>query len=226
MTEAHDQALTLHLITHVPAHEPREEDPHYHLFEQVKARMKRQGLWRCVINDDYCQGNVELHHSHIEFSQTGGVDLEKVNAQLGLHLDDDGEFQEWIESPGNLEPLCGVHHRTHFGVHVIPGPLWEPMRYRKAGSKPSAEFVPADELDEGTTTVKKTVKTTVRHKPTADGVETDVIEDEKTKVKVREGHHTVESRTEDRHVEERHTVPRPRKKPEKKGFFHRMFGRD
>lgn len=144
MTAAHDQALTLHLMTHVPEHEPRTTDPHYHLFVQAKARLRRQGLLKCVIGDDYCQGPIELHHSHIEFSQTGGVDLGKVNRQLGLHLDSDEAFQEWVESPGNLEPLCAVHHRTHYGIHVIPGPLWEPLRYRRAGVLPAAEFIPKE----------------------------------------------------------------------------------
>jgi hypothetical protein len=231
MTDAHDQGLTLHLITHVPAHEPREEDPHYHLFEQVKARMKRQGLWRCVINDNYCGGNVELHHSHIEFSQAGGVDIDKVNQQLGLHLDDDGDFQEWIESPGNLEPLCAVHHRTHFGVHVIPGPLWEPLRYRAADVKPAAEFIPADELDDDDreTVVKTTRTTTVRRRPTKSGeVEVDKVEDEKTKVKVVAGHHTVEEHVERHHSVDKAAVPRQRapRRTERKGFFSRLFGRD
>jgi hypothetical protein len=143
MTDAHDQKLTLHLVTHVPEHEPREDDPHYHLFAQVKARLKRQGLWKCVINDDYCGGNIELHHSHVEHSLINASDPAKVAAALGLHFDDDEAFQAWIESPGNLEPLCATHHRTHFGIHVIPGPLWEPLRYRKAGAPPSAEFVAA-----------------------------------------------------------------------------------
>lgn len=143
-TPAHDQKLTLHLITHVPEHEIRGSDPRYHLFEQVRARMKRQGLLRCVIGDEYCGGIVELHHSHLEYSQASGADLAKVNRQLGLHLADDDAFQAWIESPGNLEPLCVVHHRTHFGVHAIPGPLWEPLRYRKAGAKPAAEFIPKE----------------------------------------------------------------------------------
>jgi hypothetical protein len=230
VTEAHDQRLTLHLITHVPEHEPREDDPHYNLFMQVKARMKRQGLWKCVINDDYCGGNVELHHSHIEFSQTAGVDLAKLNQQLGLDLDDDGEFQKWIESPGNLEPLCAVHHRTHFGVHVIPGPLWEPLRYRRANVKPAAEFQTEAEFKAGTTTVAKTTKTTtVRRRATKAGVETDTSEDDKTTVKVVAGHHTVAEEHEEHHVEEKHTTPRPRKAAdakepnEKKGFFGRLF---
>jgi hypothetical protein len=73
-------------------------------------------------------------------------------------------------SPGNLEPLCEVHHRTHFGVHVIPGPLWEPLRYRRANVKPPAEFVTAAEAEAGTTTVARTTKTTtVRRRATKAG---------------------------------------------------------
>jgi hypothetical protein len=209
VTEAHDQRLTLHLVTHVPAHEPREDDPHYHLFEQVKARMKRQGLWQCVINDDYCGGNVELHHAHIEYSQANSADLDKVNQALGLHLDSDEDFQRWIESPGNLEPLCEVHHRTHFGVHVIPGPLWEPLRYRKYNARPAAEFVTAEEAEKGVTVPVK-----AGHHAGSEHAET---------------HHTVEKSA----APETTTVAQPRKavqprravepKP-KKGFFARMFG--
>jgi len=224
MTEAHDQRLTLHLLTHVPAHEPREDDPHYHLFEQVRARMKRQGLLKCAINDHYCGGNVELHHSHVEFSQANGVDLNKINKALGLDLDDDEEFYEWINSPGNLEPLCEVHHRTHFGVHVIPGPLWEPLRYRAYNAKPSAEFIPADELDDDTEVESKVTRTTTtRRHPTRAGVETDTKVDEKTDVKVKSGHRTVAEHVEQHHTEEKRTAPR-RKAPEKKGFWRRMFG--
>lgn len=142
---AHEQSMTLHVIASIPDHAPREGDPHYRLFEQAKARLKRQGLWRCVINDDYCSGVPELHHSHLEFSQLNATDYQKVNESLGLHLDSDEDFQKWAESPGNLEVLCSAHHRTHYGIHVIPGPLWEPMRYRKAGVAPSARFETAAE---------------------------------------------------------------------------------
>jgi hypothetical protein len=146
VTAAHDQRLTLHLITHVPEHEPREQDPHYRLFEQAKARLKRQGLWRCVIDDDLCSGPVELHHTWVEFSNINEVDPEKVARALGLHFEADEDFQAWVEGPANLEPLCAAHHRTHYGVHVMPGPLWEAVRFRKVGTLPAAEFVPAREV--------------------------------------------------------------------------------
>jgi hypothetical protein len=146
MTAAHDQPLTLHLITHVPEHAPREDDPHYHLFERAKARIKRQDLWKCAIADDLCGGQLALHHSHVEFSQINAVDSAKVEKALGLHFTSDDEFQAWIEGPGNLEVLCANHHVSHYGVHVIPAALWEALRFRRAGTAAAAEFVAAKNL--------------------------------------------------------------------------------
>jgi hypothetical protein len=210
VTEAHDQGMTVHILTHVPEHQPREDDPHYHLFNQAKARMKRQGLWKCAINDDYCAGNIELHHSHIEFSQVGSSDLKKVNEAFGLHLDSDDDFQSWIESPGNLEALCEVHHRTHYGVHVIPGPLWEPLRYRKANAKPSAEFVTADEFAKGGGVDAKPKRATKAAAAKAETADT----------KAAAPHATAEAHGHT-HAEAHHHVPAQRKA----GFFARMFGR-
>ena len=145
ITADHEQMMTIHVETHVPDHAPREDDPHYHLFEQAKARLKRQGLWKCMINDDLCSGEPELHHTFIEFSQINDVDPKKVQEALGLHFDSDEAFQQWAESPGNLEVLCSGHHRAHYGIHVIPGPLWEAIRFRLPGTEAAAEFVSAGE---------------------------------------------------------------------------------
>lgn len=147
VTAAHDQAMTLHILSHIPDHQPREDDPHYHLFEQAKDRLKRQHLWRCMINDELCDGAPELHHTYIEFSQINEVDPDKVEKALGLHFDNDEDFQEWAESPGNLEVLCVAHHRAHYGIHMMPGPLWEAVRFRKKGTQAAAEFIPASEAD-------------------------------------------------------------------------------
>jgi hypothetical protein len=146
-TAAHDQAMTLHILSHIPDHSPREDDPHYHLFEQAKARLKRQKLWKCIINDDLCDGEPELHHSYIEFSQINQVDPKKIEEALGLHFDNDEDFQVWAESPGNLEVLCVAHHRAHYGIHMIPGPLWEAVRFHKKGTEAAAEFLPASEAN-------------------------------------------------------------------------------
>lgn len=147
MTAAHDQMQTLHILSHVPEHAPREDDPHYHLFEQAKARLKRQGLWKCIIADEHCEGGPELHHTHVEFSQINGADAHKLERALGLHFENDEDFQRWAESPGNLEVLCAAHHRTKLGIHVLPAALWEANRWMKDGTGPAAEFVPAAEVD-------------------------------------------------------------------------------
>jgi len=146
---AHDQSMTLHVLAHIPEHEPREDDAHYHLFLRAKERMKRQGLWKCVIDDDLCSGQVELHHGFIEFSQINETDPERVEKALGLHFESDEDFQAWCEGPDNLEPLCAAHHRTHYGIHVLPGPLWNAIRFRKAGTKAPAEFIAAKDLPKG-----------------------------------------------------------------------------
>jgi hypothetical protein len=145
-TLEHDQLLTVHVLTHVPEHSPREDDPHYHLFEQAKSRLKRQGMWKCIIDDDLCDGEPELHHTHVEFSQINQVDEKKIMQALGLHFETDEDFQKWAESPGNLEVLCANHHRAHYGIHVIPGPLWEALRFHKTGTGPAAEFLSADDV--------------------------------------------------------------------------------
>lgn len=146
MTAAHDQRRTIHIVEHVPDHAPREGDPHYHLFEQAKTRIKRQGLWKCAINDDLCGGALALHHSHVEFSEINAVDPARIEKALGLHFADDEAFQAWVESPGNLEVLCANHHTSHYGIHVLPAALWEGLRWHRAGAQATAEFVAAKEL--------------------------------------------------------------------------------
>lgn len=140
-TPAHDAKLTLHLLTHVQAHEPRETDPHYALFMQAKARIEKLGLMKCAIPDCTFPGPMELHHDKVEFSEQGGVDLAKFNQYYGLHLASDEDFKNYIEGEGNLDVLCSVHHRTYLGVHVLPGPFWNVLRVWKEGLKPPAEAV-------------------------------------------------------------------------------------
>jgi len=141
MTDAHDQNMTLHILAHIPEHDPRESDPNYKYFLQAKKKIKTAGLWKCVINDDLCGGEPELHHTHVEFSQIPNADIKKIEAYFGLNFKDDAEFQQWLESPGNLEVLCTNHHRTHYGIHTLPHALWETMRFRKNGTLPAAEVV-------------------------------------------------------------------------------------
>lgn len=146
---AHTQMETLHVMQRVEEHDRRENDPHYHLFEAVKRRLKRQGLWKCVIADELCSDDAELHHSEVEFSEINSTDPQKVAKALGLHFENDEEFQAFIEGPGNLEVLCSNHHRTRYGVHVLPEPLWKAVRYKRADAEAPAEHLTAEEAEHG-----------------------------------------------------------------------------
>jgi hypothetical protein len=139
---AHQARQTLHFVWHYPDHEPRKSDPHYGDFQAAKKRLKEQGLWRCVVCGSAEQ--VQLHHAHVEFSLQNGVDVGRLNEALGLHLGTD-EFAAWIDSPGNLEPLCRTHHTGTEGVHQLCAPAWEALRVWRRDLPPPEELVPAEE---------------------------------------------------------------------------------
>lgn len=143
---AHTQMETLHIMQRVEKHLTRKTDPHYKLFNAAKARLKRQGLWKCVVADDLCSDDAELHHSEVTFADIPATDPDKVARALGLHFENDEDFQKFIEGPGNLEVLCSNHHRTRYGIHVLPEPLWKAVRYKKAGAPSPAEHIAAGDL--------------------------------------------------------------------------------
>jgi hypothetical protein len=134
-TAAHQQTQTIRLTRAYPDHEPRAADPNYRLFETAKARMKASGQWRCAVNNADCAGGIQVHHSYIEFAYQNDVDVAALNEALGLHLAD-ASFILWVESPGNLEPLCQAHHTGVLGVHLIPTADWEIVRVHKGGLAP------------------------------------------------------------------------------------------
>jgi hypothetical protein len=135
VTPAHDQTLTIRIIEHIPAHGDRGP-----AFEQAKQRMKQLGVDKCVIEGCDTGAPIEYHHSIIEHAWQEGVDVSKLDVAFGLHLTDD-EFTAWVQSPGNLEPLCTVHHRTQLGVHALPEPLWNAVRVWRKDLPPPAEHV-------------------------------------------------------------------------------------
>jgi hypothetical protein len=142
MTETHEQLVTIRFIERWPAHEPRENDPNYHFFREAKARLKKAGLLKCVVDSDYHEGPVELHHSVVEFAHINDVSVDRLNAAYGLHLTDE-QFQEFVEGVpavnehgeqvNSLEPLCRLHHRGTEGIHSLPTPEWAVLRVAKPG---------------------------------------------------------------------------------------------
>ena len=134
-TPAHTQTQSIRLLRAYPAHEPRADDPHYAEFEAVRRRLKQQGLLKCIINNEDCSGGPQLHHTHIEFAYQNAVNVTLLDALLGLSLTD-ADFDQWVESPGNLEVLCEAHHVGLLGIHMIPSADWDIVRVHVPGFHP------------------------------------------------------------------------------------------
>ena len=132
MTDAHNQAITNAYIVHYPPHEPRESDPHYKDFNAY--RRATEATAKCAIGEhrsDFseCDGGLELHHSHIEFSLQNGVNLKWLEADYpGVSNPD--EVGAWVESGANLIWLCMKHHRASgAGIHHAAYADFEAQKY-------------------------------------------------------------------------------------------------
>lgn len=130
---AHDQATTRHYLMHYPEHPARADDPHYRDFEEYRRRTKDTA--RCAFavdagDNSECDGGLELHHAHIEFSLQNGVDLKRLEKHYpGVSNPD--EVGAWVESGDNLVWLCAWHHRGHGGVHSAASSDYEASKFVK-----------------------------------------------------------------------------------------------
>lgn len=132
-TPAHDQKVTHGYTMHYPPHPPRKSDPHYKDFEAYRRRTHKTA--KCTIGahrNDFseCHGELELHHSEVEFSLQNGVDLAWLEVDYP-GISDPDSIGAWVESADNLEWLCMFHHRGHGGVHVASASDFEAGHYVK-----------------------------------------------------------------------------------------------
>lgn len=134
---AHDQKVTHSYWIRFPEHPARDGDPNYKDFETYRKRTRDTA--KCAIGkhrDDFsdCQGRLELHHSHIEFSLQNGVNLAWLEKDYPGVSDPD-TVGAWIESAENLEWLCERHHRGDLGVHLLSASDYEAARFVKGLSR-------------------------------------------------------------------------------------------
>lgn len=132
MTDAHDQGEKHAYLMHFPEHPAREDDPHYVDFEHY--RKTHVGTAVCEFakrrggDASECQGGLELHHAHVEFSLQNGVDLALLERDYpGISNKD--EVGAWVESGDNFVFYCAFHHRGHGGVHVAAAADFEASHY-------------------------------------------------------------------------------------------------
>lgn len=145
--QEHDRTETIHLIEHVPGHQPREDDPYYRHFNATHRAMKAAGKLVCAKLCGQCQGGIELHHFHVEYSEINGYDWRKFAAKHPeFKIDSEQAFYIWCESEENMLPLCKRHHTGDLGIHEIPLPLWGALSFEKDGAPPAVEVVRAKDL--------------------------------------------------------------------------------
>lgn len=132
ITPAHEQTVTHHYKIRYPAHAPREDDPHYGLFEEYRRRT-RDGA-QCAMaarygTPDHCSGGLELHHAAVEFAVANEADLSLVMRDFP-EVTDAESFERWLESGASqLVWLCTHHHRGTAGVHVVSAADWAAAQY-------------------------------------------------------------------------------------------------
>ena len=144
MTAAHEATETFRIVFSYPEHEPREDDPHYHVFNETRRRLKRLGALKCWIDNADCRGSIELHHSVVEFSLANIVDVDHFRALYPeFHIESDDAFLDWINSEGNCLPLCSWHHRGVCGIHSILYSGWVVQRFMKEGVAAPERKLPA-----------------------------------------------------------------------------------
>jgi hypothetical protein len=135
-TPAHVQKMTHNYAVRFPAHEARENDPHYIDFDHIhRAWKKDPEKWQCAIGKhrgDFSecdlQHPLELHHAHIEFALQNNVDLEWLEKDYP-GVSDPEKLGAWVESAENLIVLCQFHHRGHGGAHVASSSDYEGLKY-------------------------------------------------------------------------------------------------
>lgn len=124
---AHSQKETHHYIVHFPEHGPREGDPHYVDFEHY--RRTHVGTAHCLLEvTGECKGGLELHHAHIEFALTNGVDFAALERDYP-GISDPAQVGAWVESEPNFAWYCAYHHRGHAGVHTAAASDFEAQKY-------------------------------------------------------------------------------------------------
>ena len=128
---AHDGKITHTYWVSYPEHEPRKTDPNYKDFAAYRRRTKATAKCaRGQHRNDFseCDGELELHHSHIEFALQNGVDLTWLEVDYP-GVSDPNIVGAWVESADNLTWLCEKCHRGAGGVHSATASDYEAAKY-------------------------------------------------------------------------------------------------
>jgi hypothetical protein len=117
----HTQNETIHLSINYPDHPPRTESALFRKTKHHLVHVLDTPCWVCGTKEKR-----EVHHWHIEWADSEGVDWDKMRA---MHPNFDwSTFKEpadFVDSEYNMRILCAKHHRgINHGIHMVPFPMW------------------------------------------------------------------------------------------------------
>lgn len=123
----HEQKLTITVDIFVPNHPDRTTSP---IFRATRKKLITAES-KCWIDNPHCQLDLplELHHEHVEWCDSLGVDWERV-ALIAPDFDwegfDPNVPESFIDSEWNARlVLCKRHHTgPDHGIHFLPYPDW------------------------------------------------------------------------------------------------------
>ena len=144
----HEQTLTIKVDVFIPDHPDRTTSP---VFARTRKKLIEDNPnAKCAVDNGHCDHDhpLELHHQHVEWCDSNGVDWRKV-AVLIPEFDwmtfDPEHPEDFIDSEWNANlVLCKKHHTgVDHGIHCLPGPTWGMQRVQKA----DFVFSPDEEQD-------------------------------------------------------------------------------
>ena len=129
----HEQKLTLSVDIFIPDHPDRTNTP---IFD-ASRRLLISG--NPLANCEVCgaKEDLELHHNHVEWCDSDGVDWDKVKKDVpgfDWATFDPAKPEMFIDSTFNANRvLCKKHHtgKDH-GIHMMPLPTWQMQKYKRA----------------------------------------------------------------------------------------------
>lgn len=133
----HEQKLTISVDIFVPDHPDRTTTP---IFQRTRNKLiANNPAARCAVDNGHCDHDhpLELHHAHVEWCDSNGVDWTKVAKDVpGFDWAsfDPAHPETFIDSEWNANVvLCKKHHTgIDHGIHCLPGPTHQMQKYQRA----------------------------------------------------------------------------------------------
>ena len=128
----HEEKITISVDVFVPDHPDRTNTPIFaHSRRVLIANNPNACCEVCGIKED-----LELHHEHVEWCDSDGVDWEKIKKDVpdfnwdGFNPDAPETFIDSVFNANRV--LCKKHHigKDH-GIHYLPYPIWQMQKYKK-----------------------------------------------------------------------------------------------